>query len=249
MLTSSGPDDAASAPLWMQVMEKIASELASADAPPGTRLESEQKLCDRFGVSRVTIRQALNELRRRGLVNSKAGLGWFAGPGEESDVLHATPGVKVSFSEMARSKGLNPDAVVLSHEVTRADYEQAAHLMIAPGSLLLSLRRLRLLNGIPVAVDENRVPYELVPNSESVDFSHESLFAEMRRFGTYPDHCDYEVEATAANEDDAQLLGTVVGFPLLVTREVLYDKAHRPIAVGSIRYRGDRYRFRAVLAV
>jgi len=184
-------------------------------------------------------------------VHSKAGHGWFVGPSTDADndsvSLHGTPGIKVSFSEMARSKGLTPSAVVLSCEVVPADYEQAARLGVAPGSMLVGLHRLRLLDGIPVAVDRNVVPQAVLPDPLSIDFSRESLFAQLREHGMNPHHADCEVQATAAADNEAKLLGVDVGFPLLSVREVVYDNSGRRIEIGHLMYRSDRYRFRALV--
>jgi GntR family transcriptional regulator len=238
-------------PLWAQVRDDTATDLVARALPDGTRLESETELCQRYGVSRVTVRQALRDLRTKGLVHSRAGDGWFVGRSAEVEQknlsLQGTPGVKVSFSEMARSKGLTPSAVVLSCDVVPADYEEASSLSVAPGSLLVVLRRLRLLDGLPIAVDQNVVPHALLPDPGSVDFSRESLFAQLRVNGANPHHADCEVQATAATEDDARLLDIEIGLPLLSVQEVLYDDTGRRIEIGHIKYRGDRYRFRTVV--
>lgn len=153
----------------------------------------------------------------------------------------------VSFTEMARSRGLTPDSVVISSSVRQADLDEANRLGVAPGAPLLSLRRIRRLDGLPVAVDHSRVPAALIPNYDSVDFAHGSLFEELRRNGVNPARADYEVQAEAAAADEARWLEVDPGFPLLSARELMLDDLGRRIELGHIRYRGDRYRFRALL--
>jgi GntR family transcriptional regulator len=239
----------AAQPLWKQVADVLAGEVGGADVQPGQRLASEAALCRRFGVSRVTMRQALADVAARGLVHPKAGRGWFTGAGPEQPgrAVYEPPGMLVSFSEMARSRGLRPDSLVLSCDVLPADIGEAAALGIAPGAPLISLRRVRRLDGLPVALEHSRVPLALLPDAESVDFAHESLFDHLRRHGARPAHSNYELRAIAADDSVAELLDVALGAPLLAASESLFDQNGRTIELGRITNRGDRYLFRAVL--
>jgi GntR family transcriptional regulator len=233
-------------PLWERVSERLAADIA-AGVPHGERLPSEAALTRRFGVSRVTLRMALAHLEQRSIVHPQAGRGWFVGPPAAERPVSEEPGVLQSFTEMARSRGLQPGAVVL-HCVRRpADLEEAEELGVAPGADLLSLRRLRQLDGIPVAVDHSLVPAHLLPDVAGDDFRDASLYAVLQRRGVRPHRADYEVQAIAADADHARLLGVDVGAPLLSARQICLDVAGRRIERGHITYRGDRYRFRAVL--
>ena len=154
-----------------------------------------------------------------------------------------------SFTEMARSRGLTAGAVVL-HCVRRpAELDEADDLGIAPGAPVLSLRRLRLLDGIAVAVDHSLVPSALLPDVGADDFRDASLYSALRRHGVSPQRADYEVQAIAADAEGARLLEVEPGAPLLSARQVCLDDRGRRIERGHITYRGDRYRFRAVLQV
>ena len=154
-----------------------------------------------------------------------------------------------SFTEMARSRGLTAGAVVL-HCVRRpAELDEADDLGIAPGAQVLSLRRLRLLDGIAVAVDHSLVPSALLPDVGADDFRDASLYSALRRHGVSPHRADYEVQAVAADaEGPACSGGTAVLRCSPPVRCALDDRGRR-IERGHITYRGDRYRFRAVLQV
>ncbi len=234
-------------PLWERVSVTLQDELAAGSVGPGERLPSEAVLTQRFGVSRVTLRQALAHLEQRGFVHPQAGRGWFVGAAKAGPAVSEDPGVLQSFTEMAAGRGLRAGAVVLHCTRRPADWDEARDLGVAPGALLLSLRRLRQLDGIAVAVDHSLVPAALLPDVDAEDFRDASLYAALQRHGVHPFRADYEVQAIAADPEHAELLDLPVGAPMLAARQVCVDDGGRRIERGHITYRGDRYRFRAVL--
>jgi len=234
-------------PLWEQVARSLAGELEQGNPGRGERLPSEAVLCTRFGVSRVTLRQALSRLERDVLVYPQAGRGWFVGSPAAVVAVSEDPGALQSFTEMARSRGLTPDSTVLHFRLRPADWIEAGELGVAPGAELLSLRRLRRLNGIPVAVDHSLVPAALLPGSSAEEFRDGSLFAALECNGFRPCRADYEVQAVSADAELADLLGVATGAPLLAAGQTCTDTHGRRVERGHITYRGDRYRFHAVL--
>jgi len=223
--------------LWQRVAETLGREITERRAQVGERLASEATLSKRFGVSRVTLRQALAQLEQSGLVHPQAGRGWYVGASPVDKAVSEEPGVLQSFTEMARSRGLTPDSVVLHCLCCPADWDEAGGLGIAPGADVLSLRRLRRLNGVAGAVDHSRGP------------AAGSLFEALRRHGARPVRADYEVQAVAADSEQSELLGVQVGSPLLSARELCTDAQGRTVERGHITYHGDRYRFRAILTI
>lgn len=250
---TADPDGPAAPRLWKQVADRIAEEVVALE--PGTRLPSEAEQRARFEVSRVTLRQALSHVQAQGLLESRPGLGWFrideARAAEDRDgegrPVFEPPGKLMSFSDMARSRGLVPDSVVLERAVHPATYSEAEAFAIAPGAEVLLLRRLRRLDGMSVAVDTSLVPLSILPTAMSFDFSTVSLHDCFRAAGHAPAIADTEVEAIVASEAQARLLDVAEGFPLLNVQQAFYDNRNRAIERAVITYRGDRYRFRARL--
>lgn len=234
-------------PLWERVSAALQGELSAGSLGHDERLPSEAALTRRYGVSRVTLRQALAHLEERGFVHPEAGRGWFVGGARTAQPVSEDPGVLQSFTEMASSRGLRAGAVVLHCARRPADWDEAQDLGVAPGASLLSLRRLRQLDGIAVAVDHSLVPAALLPDVSADDFHDGSLYAALQRHGVRPFRADYEVQAIAADAEHCELLGLPVGAPLLAARQLCVDDRGRKIERGHITYRGDRYRFRAVL--
>jgi GntR family transcriptional regulator len=229
--------------LHERVRRQLSDDVLTGRHAPGQRLPSERELCARFDVSRVTLRRALTGLAEEGLLTPSHGRGWYVAAnrvGEPANVL-------MSFSAMARSMGLTPSSRVLAQEVRPADLDEAGQLGVAPGARLLDLRRLRMLDDLPVAIDRSRVPLAVAPRIAEAAFERGSLYDALTEAGAVPHRADYSVEALPADPEQAELLDLQPGQPLLVTKQVTYATDRRVIELGGIIYRGDRYRFRATL--
>ena len=229
-----------------EVRTAIAHRIASGLWRPGQRLPSERRLGDAFGVSRVTIRKALTMLVDEGAVEVAHGRGWFVAANPVSD----QPNVLLSFTTMARARGLEPSAIVRSHTTRDATIDEAERLGIAPGTEVLDLERIRSLDGMPVALDRNVVPLAHCPALATADFTAASLYGMLREeAGLVPSSADTTVEATAAGDAIAALLDIASASPVLITTQTTYDQHGRALDASRIVYRGDRHRFRARLTV
>src|SRR5262249_6739657 len=123
----------------------------------------------------------------------------------------------------------------------------AEAFQIAPGAELLDLQRLRMLDGMPISLDNNRVPLRLVPDAADLDFASASLYDALARHGNAPARADYEIEARAAEPDQAALLGLEPGAPVLCATTIAAREDGRIVDMGWTVYRADRYRFQATL--
>lgn len=231
----------ADAPLYQRVKDAIAHHIADGTLEPGAQLPSERSLCERFGISRVTARRALAALVDDGLVVSSPSRGWYVAEGS----LFEPPNALLSFTSMARARGFNPTARVVSREVRPSNLDEAETLQIAPGAEVLALERVRLLDDLPVAVHRSLTPLALCPALAEVDFTDASLYEVlMREARVVATAADCTVEATSAGTAIAALLDVDASAPVLVSRQITLDSADRPIEMSTIIYRGDRYRFR-----
>ena len=237
-VSAAGPD-----PLYLQVHRAVADEIARGTWRPEERLPPERVLCERFAVSRVTLRRALNALVSDGLLRASHGRGWYVAGGP----LGEPPNALESFSAMGRARGLVPSARVLSTAVRPATIDEAEALTIAPGADLFAIERLRLLDGLPISIDKSRVPLARAPGLAAADFSQASLYTTLEADGVVPAWAEFALSAAAATPEEAALLDLAVGSPLLTASQTTFDQDHRPIELGHVRYRGDRYRFRATL--
>lgn len=231
-------------PLYEEIYRRLADDIASGRLSPGARLPAERTIGAAFGVSRATVRRALERLAADGFVEAGGGRRRVAGG---STQLAEPPNALMSFTELGAARGLAASSRVLSATVRPASLEEADLFGIAPGADLFELERVRQLDGIPVALDHARVPLALAPALPSIDFSTASLYETLERAGPAVALADYTTEARTADAYQAEHLDLEPGSPLLVAQTAGYAEDGRLVELSETAYRGDRYRFRATL--
>lgn len=238
-------------PLWLQAAAAISRDIADGSLPHGTRLPAERELCQRLSISRVTLRKALAKLVDDGLVTPSHGRGWYVG----TDPAHVPapagarndwPNTLESFSETAERLGLSPASRVQRSVVLPATLDEAEELGIVPGMPLFHLERVRSLGGVPIATDRSRIPADLVPGIEGVDFAEHSLYSVLDAAGVSPARAETTIESRGADASLAAELGIDPGSPVLVMHELVHTADERAVLASEIRYAGDRYRLRTV---
>jgi len=228
-------------PLWVQAVSLIREQIDHGALKAGSRLPPERELCQQLAISRVTLRKALNHLVEAGVLNATHGRGWYVA---RSAATREWPNTLESFSETAARMGLEPQSRVLRAEAVPASFDEAEELSIAPSTNLFHLERVRLLDGIPIALDMTQIAVSLVPNIGTVDFTEVSLYNTLSAAGIEPARADATLEAREADAAEAQNLGIAVGKPLLVMRQLAFDLAERRLFTSTIKYAGERYRLR-----
>jgi GntR family transcriptional regulator len=231
-------------PLYDRVYRVIADAIERGELQPGDRIPAERVLCEQLGVSRVTVRRALRRLVEDSLIVSSAGRGSFV---SAAPPVGEPPNELMSFTEMAGAQGFSPSARVLSAASRPATIEEAEAFGIVPGAKVFELRRLRFLDDVAIAIDVSRVPLSLAPELETTDFTERSLYKTLDAAGVAPTDAEYTLGAVPADAEDAPLLELPAGAPALAVSTRTFDPSGRLIELGTILYRGDRYRFRARL--
>ncbi len=226
-----------------EITAAITRQVLEEDLPPGARLPSERELCARFEASRTTVRRALAELVASGLLRAEHGRGTFVQPPRIGETTNAL----MSFSELAHARSLTPTSRVLHQETRPATLDESAMFGLAPGAPLFVLRRLRMLDGLPVSVDESRLPSARLPGIATVRFETASLYATLAHLGHAPVRADYTIDAVAASPALSRALGVRAGSPLLRAETVSVDAQQLTVEHGEMFYRADRYRFMATL--
>jgi GntR family transcriptional regulator len=235
---SAAPD-----PLYYQVYSIIADAIASGQLKPGDRLPTERSFCERFGVSRATVRRALRRLADEGMVDATVGRGSFV----INAPLGEPPNALMSFTELAAARGLAVSAEVSRQELRPAIFEEATVFGIDVMGLIFELERVRILDGDRVALDRTRIPLAIAPALLEQDFTSASIFATLEAAGAAPITGNIVVSGAAADEHRASALGMETGAPLLVCTTMSYDESGRLVEISEIAYRADRYQFRATL--
>jgi GntR family transcriptional regulator len=228
-------------PLWIQAATLIQDQIDADVLKPGARLPPERELCQQLGISRVTLRKALNQLVDAGVLNASHGRGWYVA---KRAAKREWPNTLESFTETAARMGLGTRSEVLRAETVPASFDEAEELSIVPGTDLFHLERVRLLDEVPIALDLTQVPVSLLPAGPKIDFAKRSLFTTLAEAGIEPVRADATIEARDADPGEAEHLRIAAGKPLLIMRQVSFDAAGRPLFASTIKYVGERYRLR-----
>lgn len=234
-------------PLWLQAVNLIKAEIARGALGAGTRLPAERELCQQLSISRVTLRKALAQLVDEGVLRSSHGRGWYVA-GAAAPPAKEWPNSLESFTETARRMGLSASSLILRAQVLPANLDEAEQLKIAPGSPLFHLERVRLLDGVPIAVDVSKVPAHLVPDLPGTDFTAGSLYDKLISAGLDLRRADATIQASGADPHVAKHLDIDVDKPILVMHQLVVDGAERPLLTSTIQYSGERYRLRTFFA-
>lgn len=233
-------DRRSAAPMYDQLRQLIVDAIARDGLEPGDPLPGEHRLCEQYGVSRTVVRQALAQLEHEGLVERVKGKGTFVSrPKTSESLVHTLIGL---FDDVER-RGGHVHSDVLRHEWESADEEVAAALDIEPGSPVVALERLRLVDGEPWSLSTTWMPADVGRVTIDADLSESSLYRLLGEHGIRATHGVRSAEATVATHDQAQHLGMSAGSALLRLRSISRDIEDRPIEFFIALHRGDRSRF------
>lgn len=218
---------------YVRVRDHLRS-VATHELAVGDPIPSERVLCEQFGVSRMTIRQAVDALVVEGLLVREQGRGTFVAPSKVDLQVRLT-----SFGEEMRRRGMTPASKVLAAEVVAATPDVADALELLPGERVHFLYRVRLADGEPMAVEQAWLPATRLPGLLD-DGPPESLYGELRRRGLDPDWGEDVVAATEADAEDAELLGVEPGKAVLRLTRRTFAGPSATVYSRSV-YRADRY--------
>jgi GntR family transcriptional regulator len=224
-------------PKYYAVKEQLLESIR--ELPEGSLLPTERVLSDEYGVSRTTVRQALQELLVEGRLYRLQGKGTFVARPKVVQTLALT-----SYTQDMQARGLSPTSRLLAAERLPASHEIAEMLELEPHADVLRVQRLRLANREPMAVESLFVEAARFPRLEG-HLSDNRSFYELLRTEYHVDLAEAEetIESGIASPSDSQLLGAETGWPMLLLTRRTWDVEGRPVEFVRSLYRGDRYRF------
>jgi GntR family phosphonate transport system transcriptional regulator len=219
--------------LWRRIAEDVENGIAAGTLAPGARLPTEAQMSVRYAVNRHTVRRALEELSRNGLVRIEQGRGSFVA----EDVLDYTVGPRTRFSEWIRRHNKEPSGQTLDLRETPADATIAAGLGLRAGAKIVRLERLGLADGRPVSVGLHHFPAARFPKLLAALRTSASISEALAQSGV----ADYRrqttrVSARMPTEQEAALLQLARNRPLLVSESVNVDADGRVVEFGIARY-------------
>jgi GntR family transcriptional regulator len=227
-------------PLYSRVETVLAGEIASGDLRVGGQLPTEDSLIARFGVSRITVRRAIQNLVARSLVEIRRGKGTFVAAPKIIQELTELSG----FVEDMHALGRKPTARVIGKEIVTADATVARQLALTKGERVVRIHRVRLADRIPLSFDETFLPLEIGKKIITNNLKVEPIFSLLERKYDVPlIDAEYKLDAVSAEAEVAAALRVKQGSPIFRIERTSFSTGGLPVDYERLHYRGDLVRF------
>ncbi|HEU4573254.1 MAG TPA: GntR family transcriptional regulator [Candidatus Limnocylindrales bacterium] len=212
------------------VRNEIRRLILSGEFPVGSKLPNEERLCERFGVSRVTIREAVRALIEDGLVIRRHGSGTYV---TRRPLLRNSLDTNFSYTEYLETSGVRAGRKLLGLRRVGADDETAEALGLSGGAPIVEVRRLRTADGRPAIYSVDRIPAGLVDPATERSALAGSLYRVLTAAGHPISHAEAVLSPTLADRELAGRLEVALGTPLQFLRQVDYDESGDPVMVSD----------------
>ena len=225
-------------PLYLRLKALIQSAIHDGRLRANDALPSEREIASLLEISRVTVRKALTDLVEEGVLTQRRGSGTFVT--SSATRVEQRLSRLTSFTEDMQARGLKPSVRWLLKIVAPPTPEEAMVLGLSTGEKVIRLRRLRLADDQPMALETAVLPARLLPNPEAIG---NSLYVALESAGVRPVRALQRLSAESVSEEVAEVLGVLPGSPTLHIERVSYLKDGRPVEFTKSHYRGDAYDF------
>ncbi|HVB74113.1 MAG TPA: GntR family transcriptional regulator [Ktedonobacteraceae bacterium] len=231
-------------PLYHQLKQALRDEIERGIYKPGDRLPSEPELIRQYGISRITVRQALDELETEGLIVRRHGKGTYVAEQRiEQELVRLT-----DFMEDMQQAGLNPSSRVLAFEHERANPLVAEALALAEGTEVVRVDRLRLADGRPLAYDITWLPLRFGELLAGMNLAQETIYHILEtRYAIPVVSGAFSITAATATHPQAEMLDVPAGTALLLIQRISYTTKEEPVYIQERYYRPDRVQYRVML--
>lgn len=229
-------------PIYYQLEEEIRLLIQTEKMKPGELLPSEREYAERYDISRMTVRQAINNLAADGLLYRQKGRGTFISDKKFEQNLQGL----TSFSEDMRERGLTPSNKLISFQLMEANERIAETLRLDKQEKVYEIKRIRNANGSPVAVETIYTPKQLVGDMSQQDVE-DSFYQYMeKKLNHKIAYGDQTIESVLANEFEIENLNVYEGDPILLMQRTSYlsDEKETPLEYVKSAYRADKYKFK-----
>ena len=224
-------------PLYYQLKEILRKAIESGKLKAAERLPSEQELCNKYQVSRITVRKALDFLVNKGFIFREHGKGTFVSAATAR--LEQPPKV-ISFSEELKRRGFLPTTKILAAKLIK-DKKIAQKLSLDLSKEIVFIKRLRLADGEPLALETSYLPHKFYPEILAEDLAKSLTKITEEKYRLRLSRAKQTVKACLANKQESKLLNIPYRAPVLVISRISYLSNNQPIEYLEGIYRGDRY--------
>jgi GntR family transcriptional regulator, N-acetylglucosamine utilization regulator len=231
-------DKKSAMPLYAQISGAISKLLQDGTLGPGAILPPERVFCERYGVSRMTLRQAFDALEHEGLIERHPGRGTFVAPNR----MRKQQQRMRSFSEEIVARGGIPSSKLLSFRVIEPGVKAQEFFGLPAGEKVYEVERVRFSSGVAIALEKVQIPVHLCPNLDRFNLTEHSLYSILEgNYGLRLSRCSEEISAAAATRAQKEALNIPRGIPVLVVRRKAFTENETPVEMGLAVYRGDLY--------
>ena len=224
-----------SLPIYRQLANVMGELLAQDDGGIGSVLPSERSLSAGLGISRVTVRKALDALELQGRLQRRQGARTVKGDRMQKRISQLS-----GFSEELRCRGIEPGHRWISRQTVLPTPTEAMALGLSGTDSIVRLIRVRLADGMPLAIERAAIPQSVLPSSDLVG---DSLYALLTELGVAPIRGVQRIRAGIMAKSEAELLESSPGAPLLIVERRCFLEDGRPVEFTETRYNGERYDF------
>ncbi len=225
-------------PMYIKIHNQIKRDVENHVYKVGDRIPAERQLAVKFGVSRMTLRQAIKTLEEEGILERRLGSGTYVA---SQKVQEKMSGI-MSFTEITQANGQIPSSKLISYQIGKPSLSEKERLNLNPDSEVLRMERIRFADETPICYEVVTIPYHLVENLSKDDISthlYETLNKNGYRIGRVTEH----ISAAVANENDARLLNAKKGEALITRRQVTELSNGQPFEYTRARYVAERFEF------
>ena len=232
-------------PIYKQLINWMTGNIVMGDWPAGYRLAGEIDLARDLGVSRGSLRKAINLLVSRDLLTQVQGRGTFV---NSSVIEQPLASNLVGVSEELSNAGTPFTTRVLQSSVIKAPEKVAQMLDVDPGTEVFVLKRVRSVGGDPVVLSESYLPCARFKKLVDIDFEKERLFSTLEKvYGVHLSWASRSIAAIRAEPEEAEYLNIEVNSPLLYNEQIVYDENNEKVEFSKGWFPGDRFRIRAIV--
>ena len=225
-------------PIYKQIYDGFFQLIESGELKAGDSIPSERDLCEDLNISRMTLRAAINQLVRDGLLTRKHGSNTFV---SATRIVKNAMGF-MSFSEEMRTRNMSAYSKVIALEEKKADESTAAQLDMPSGTFVIYLERIRYANDEPIALEKVYLPSERFPGLMEYDFNNQSLYEVLENnYNCIPVIAEEIIESIVFDEKDSKLMDVLENSPALLVKRITRDEMGNSVEVVNTLYRGDRY--------
>ncbi|RZF26235.1 GntR family transcriptional regulator [Paraburkholderia sp. UYCP14C] len=230
-----------SVPLYAQIKQDLRARILDGTYAPLSQMSSEHELCAMFGVSRITVRQALGDLQKEGLLFKLHGKGTFVSKPKAFQNISSLQG----FAEAMSSMGYEIVNQLRGFRTVSANRQVADRLLIEEGAPVIEIHRVRLLNREPVSLELTWLPEALGQRLANADLVTRDIFLILENDCGVPlGHADIAIEAILADDEMVGALGVEEGSPALRIDRLTHDASGMPIDYEHLYFRGDAFQYR-----